>query len=400
MSNELREVSNRSGIQEVHDGKVAASRHTAVESFQLLFRGGAVGPQPVLHVHAPVDDVWVGDVSGELLPQARADGSIWGSKVRGCSVHQTYVEHESGVDLHSMPSWPLKTCFDWMISSSIWARVGNASILHEQSACPRPSDKLGGLHSLWMRIGMQSNLMSLGQHLPVEIAGIGRGIAQSSPDNKECYPNILLVQNSHDLLRKSRLSVVNAESKGIRSGTPKKQCTTGQLVRDPEVVVLWRGRGNCWHNLDTMQCNRLVGVEPREGYRDHPILVNLKMRQGNEELTLARDGGVKVIIVFILIFIVTFIIVTVTAIMKPLYLGMLLLSTSSRCSVMIIHDCPISSRNARPGLHHISRCLDTVWYTRERTPARITFSIMLVQRDTELIRALEHHMQELILPRK
>lgn len=86
--------------------------------------------------------------------------------------------------------------------------------------------------------------------------------------------------------------------------------------------------------------------------------------------------------------------------MKPLHLGMLLLSTSRRCSLRIIHDRPIHNRNARPGLHQISRCLDTVWYTRERTPARIAFSIMLVQRDTELIRAIEHHMQELILPWK
>lgn len=64
MTNKLSEVSNSSRVEEVHNSEVPASGNAAVECVELLLGRGAVSPEPVFDIYAPVDDVCVGDVLG------------------------------------------------------------------------------------------------------------------------------------------------------------------------------------------------------------------------------------------------------------------------------------------------------------------------------------------------
>lgn len=52
------------------------------------------------------------------------------------------------------------------------------------------------------------------------------------------------------------------------------------------------------------------------------------------------------------------------------------------------------------GSHHVSRRLNTVWDSGEWTPTRITLNIVFIERNGELIGALENDMEELVLPRE
>lgn len=81
MSDELPEVPNGSRVQEVHHSEVPTSGDAAIEGVKLLLGRGTVGPEPVFHIYAPVDDVCVGYVLGQFLSHASADSSEWGSEV-------------------------------------------------------------------------------------------------------------------------------------------------------------------------------------------------------------------------------------------------------------------------------------------------------------------------------
>jgi hypothetical protein len=59
---------------------------------------------------------------------------------------------------------------------------------------------------------MQSNLVSLLQHLAVKPSEIGAPISEPSRNSKKCHPYIFLIQDSHDLLRVLWLTIINAES--------------------------------------------------------------------------------------------------------------------------------------------------------------------------------------------
>lgn len=77
----LPEIRHRAGTQIVHDSQVAAAQDIARESAYLTLRGVRVGPQPVFDVDAPVDNVGIGDICGQALPETGSHGSVWGSKV-------------------------------------------------------------------------------------------------------------------------------------------------------------------------------------------------------------------------------------------------------------------------------------------------------------------------------
>lgn len=77
----LPEIRHRAGTQVVHDGQVASAQHIPRKSVQLTLRGVRVGPQPVFDIDAPVDNVGIGDLCGEALPETCSHGSVWGSEV-------------------------------------------------------------------------------------------------------------------------------------------------------------------------------------------------------------------------------------------------------------------------------------------------------------------------------
>ncbi len=66
-----------------------------------------------------------------------------------------------------------------------------------------------------MGIGVQRDLMSLLNHLLVEVREVGRDIAESSSHGEESNPDILLIEDSHNLLGELRLTVINTKCEGV-----------------------------------------------------------------------------------------------------------------------------------------------------------------------------------------
>lgn len=80
----LPEVADGRGTQKVHDGQIAPVPDVPEEGLALLLRGLGVGPQPVLDVDAPGDDLGVGDVVRQALAGAGAEGAEGGTEVMSC----------------------------------------------------------------------------------------------------------------------------------------------------------------------------------------------------------------------------------------------------------------------------------------------------------------------------
>lgn len=86
MTNELRQVTHRCRVEEVHHGQITASRDAPVEGIQLFLWRGGICPQPVFDIDAPVHDVGIGDVPCQSLAKTGTHGSKRGSEVSSCSI--------------------------------------------------------------------------------------------------------------------------------------------------------------------------------------------------------------------------------------------------------------------------------------------------------------------------
>lgn len=109
---ELPEIRHRAGTQIVHDGQVAAAQDIARESAHLTLRGVGVGPQPVFDVDAPVNDVGIGEICGQALPETCSHGSVWRPEVS---------------------SWLVRACFD------TWQGIGLNDVLSISRLCRKAS---------------------------------------------------------------------------------------------------------------------------------------------------------------------------------------------------------------------------------------------------------------------
>lgn len=254
--------------------------------------------------------------------------------------------------------------------------VGSASILVHRSQQIETEFVGSKSNLLWMRIGVKSNLMPLGQHLKVETGEVCRGVPEPSAHSKERNADIFLIENPHDILSKARRSIINAKCERVGPRAPKNQFTSRQLLGYLEVVILDRRRRDSRHDLNAMQRDRLFGVESRERNRHDMVVVNPEMVQRDEQLLLWKCCRRSF---FIFIAAVVF--------------GLLLLPTNH----MILMFNPALTRAL--GSHRISRSLDTVRYTREWSTAWVAIGVMLIQRNSELIGPLKLNMQDLIPPR-
>lgn len=235
-----------------------------------------------------------------------------------------------------------------------------------------------------MSVRMKRHLVALPQHLFIELREIARRIPESSPNNEESNPNTLLVKDAHDLLRVLRLSIVDTKCKGIWTGTTENQFPIGHLPRDKIVTIFRRGQWNIRHNFHTMQSDGFIGVETMERNRHDAIEIYIEMSQRDIELTTARWSlGVAL------------------GVLSSTALGLsMLVFLPSRIGIYIISTIPviILSKGLRGGMNHIPLRLDGVCNAGEGPALRVALVVVLIKRDTVLIRAFKYDMQILVVP--
>lgn len=76
---------------------------------------------------------------------------------------------------------------------------------------------------------MVRDLVTLRQHLLVHIRQVRAGIPQRRTDSEERDLNLLLLDNSHDLLGKLWVAVVDSKGKRVRTGAGEDQWCSREL---------------------------------------------------------------------------------------------------------------------------------------------------------------------------